>query len=87
MDWNDVLTLANTSETIAVYGIGAYLFLSRAIGAWRQRRHRADSETFTVHPEQPRRTMQSIAGKAVGVTTTGEDVGIQWIGYGEREPE
>ena len=38
MDWNDVLTLANTSETIAVYGIAAYLFLSRAIGVWRQRR-------------------------------------------------
>ena len=37
MDWNDVLTLANTSETIAVYGIGAYLCLSRAIGAWRKR--------------------------------------------------
>ena len=84
MDWNDVLTLANTSETIAVYGIGAYLFLSRAIGAWRSR---ADSGTFTVHPEQPRRTMQSIAGKAVGVTTTGEDVSIQWVGYGERNPE
>ena len=32
-----MLTLANTSETIAVYGIGAYLFLSRAIGAWRKR--------------------------------------------------
>ena len=81
MDWNDVLTLANTSETIAVYGIGAYLFLSRALGAWRQR------GTLTVHPEQPRRTMQSIAGKAVGVTTTGEDVSIRWVGYGEREPE
>ena len=38
MDWNDVLTLANTSETIAVYGIGAYLFLSKALGAWRKRR-------------------------------------------------
>ena len=86
MDWNDVLTLANTSETIAVYGIGAYLFLSRALGAWRCRQ-RTDSGTFTVHPEQPRRTMQSIAGKAVGVTTTGEDVGIKWAGYGEREPE
>ena len=81
MDWNDVLTLANTSETIAVYGIGAYLFLSRAIGAWRKR------GTLTIHPERPRRTMQSIAGKAVGVTTTGEDVSIQWVGYGEREPE
>ena len=76
-----MLTLANTSETIAVYGIGAYLFLSRAIWAWQKR------GALTVHPEQPRRTMQSIAGKAVGVTTTGEDVSIQWVGYGEREPE
>ena len=78
MDWNDVLTLANTSETIMVYGIAAYLFLSRVLVAWQKR------GTLTVHP---RRTMQSIAGKAVSVTTTGEDVSIQWVGYGEREPE
>ena len=70
-----MLTLANTSETIAVYGIAAYLFLSRAIGAWRQR------GTLTVHPEHP----QQPHGDVVSVTTTGQ--GIQWIGYEERKPE
>ena len=75
MDWNDVLTLANTSETIAVYGIGAYLFLSRAIGAWRQR------GALTVHPEHVVRPHDDV----VSVTTRGQ--GVQWVGYGEREPE
>ena len=82
MDWNDVLTLANTSETIAVYGIAAYLFLSRAIGAWRQRRHRADSGSFTVHPEQP---VQAESGVESVTTMNAEDT--TWIGFGEREPE
>ena len=76
MDWNDVLTLANTSETIAVYGIGAYLFLSRAIGAWRQR------GTLTVHPEQP---VQAESGVESVTTMNAEDT--TWIGFGEREPE
>ena len=83
MDWNDVLTLANTSETIMVYGIAAYLFLSRVLVAWQKRGEREEP----LLSSRPNDTMQSIAGKAVGVTTTGEDVGIQWVGYGEREPE
>ena len=79
MDWNDVLTLANTSETIVVYGIGAYLFLSRVIGAWRSR---ADSGTFTVHPEQP---VQAESGVESVTTMNAEDT--TWIGFGERNPE
>ena len=82
MDWNDVLTLANTSETIAVYGIGAYLFLSRALAAW-QGRKRVESDSFTVRPER----LMQVHGKGVSVTAAGEDVDIQWVGYGEREPE
>ena len=84
MDWNDTVTLGILADTILnTKLLVAGYFLWR----WWQRRKRVDSGTFTVHPEQPRRTMQSIAGKAVGVTTTGEDVGIQWIGYEERKPE
>ena len=78
-----MLTLANTSETIAVYGIGAYLFLSRALGAWRQRRKRLSSRGPLVHPEQP---VQAESGVET-VTTTGGHVDTQWIGFGEREPE
>ena len=82
MDWNDVLTLANTSETIAVYGIAAYLFLSRAIGAWRQRRKRVSSRGPLVHPEQP---VQAESSVETVTTMNAEDT--TWIGFGERNPE
>ena len=79
MDWNDFLTLSNTSETILVYGTVAYLFFSRALGAWRQRRKRG---TFAAHSEQP---VQAESGVETVTTTNAE--GTAWIGYGEREAE
>ena len=78
MDWNDTVTLGILVDTILNNKL---LVAGYFLWRWWQRRKRVDSGTFTVHPEQP----VQANGEVVGVTTTGPPV--QWIGYGEREPE
>ena len=81
MDWNDILTLVIAIDTIVklpALPVGGY-FLWR----WWQRRSRAEPGTFTVPTEQ----IVQIDGNGVGLSTTGEELDIRWVGYGEREPE
>ena len=81
MDWNDILTLVIAIDTILklpALPVGGY-FLWR----WWQKRHRVEPGTFTVPTEQ----IMQIDGNGVGLSTTGEELDIRWVGYGEREPE
>ena len=81
MDWNDILTLVIAIDTIVklpALPVGGY-FLWR----WWGRRKRVGAGTFTVPTEQ----IVQIDGNGVGLSTTGEELDIRWVGYGEREAE
>ena len=80
MDWNDTITLLILADTVlnAKLLVGGY-FLWR----WWQKRHRVEPGTFTVPTEQ----IVQIDGNGVGLSTTGEELDIRWVGYGEREPK